>query len=133
RDRERLHQHEHAEDDRADGDVLHEPAAGPAWPAAPGSNGGLSLLGHLRTAPKVMPRNRCFRSNTVKTTIGIRNKVVPAPTAGQSMPPSPMMVGMKGGAGWALPDVSRYDLVPDTDRGLHRVAAEASVAWHHLR
>jgi len=33
-------------------------------------------------------------------------KVVPAPTAGQSMPPSPMMVGMKGGAVWASPDVS---------------------------
>ena len=43
--------------------------------------------------------------STVKTRIGIRNKVVPPPTAGQSMPPSPMMVGMNGGAVWAVPEV----------------------------
>jgi len=42
----------------------------------------------------------------VKTTIGIRNKVVPAATAGQSCPPSPMMIGMKGGAVCASPLVS---------------------------
>ena len=32
--------------------------------------------------------------------------MVPAATAGQSRPPSPMIVGMKGGAVWALPEVS---------------------------
>ena len=31
---------------------------------------------------------------------------MPAATAGQSSPPSPMMIGMKGGAVWALPLVS---------------------------
>ena len=59
---------------------------------------------HLRTAPNVMPRRRCFRSNTVKTRIGIRNSVVAAATAGQSWPPSPMMIGMKGGAVCASPE-----------------------------
>ena len=43
----------------------------------------------------------------VKTRIGTRKMVVPAATAGQSWPPSPMMVGMKGGAVCALPEVSR--------------------------
>ena len=32
--------------------------------------------------------------------------MVPAATAGQSCPPSPMMIGMKGGAVCALPEVS---------------------------
>ncbi len=43
----------------------------------------------------------------MKITTGKRNSVVPAPTAGQSNPPSPMMMGMKGGAVWARPEVSR--------------------------
>src|SRR3954462_14715055 len=60
---------------------------------------------HLRTAPKVMPRRRCLRRSTVSTTIGTRKNVVPAATPGQSCPPSPMMIGMKGGAVCALPEV----------------------------
>ena len=38
--------------------------------------------------------------------IGNRNSVAPAATAGQSLPPVPMMVGMNGGAVWAVPEVS---------------------------
>src|SRR5438105_1578724 len=67
---------------------------------------GLCLLGHLRTAPKVIPRKRCLRSKTVKQTIGMMNNVVPAATAGQSWPPSPMIKGMKGGMVWATPLVN---------------------------
>ena len=37
----------------------------------------------------------------MKTRIGIRNSVVPAATAGQSWPPSPIMKGMNGGIVWA--------------------------------
>src|SRR5207253_7102036 len=77
----------------------------PADRAAPRRRWGCFEI-HLRTAPKVMPRSRCLRSSTVNTTIGTRNSVVPAATAGQSWPPSPMMIGMNGGAVWALPDVS---------------------------
>src|SRR5690606_29904485 len=62
---------------------------------------------HFRTAPKVMPRRSCLRRRMVKTRIGTRKTVVPAATAGQSMPPSPMIVGMKGGAVWAEPEVRR--------------------------
>jgi len=50
----------------------------------------------LRTAPKVIPRSRCLRSRMVKTMTGTRNSVAPAATAGQSCPPTPMIVGMKG-------------------------------------
>ena len=53
---------------------------------------------HFRTAPNVIPRNRCLRNRMVNTMIGTRNSVAPAATAGQSLPPAPMMVGMKGGA-----------------------------------
>ena len=52
-----------------------------------------------------MPRSRCLRRITVKITTGSRNSVVPAATAGQSSPPSPMMIGMNGGAVCACPDV----------------------------
>src|SRR5215475_11604013 len=62
---------------------------------------------HLRTAPKVMPRNRCLRNNTVNRTIGTTNSVVAAATAGQSCPPSPMMKGMNGGMVCASPLVRR--------------------------
>src|ERR1700722_2763138 len=55
------------------------------------------LHGHRRTAPKVMPRKRCFRNAIVKTIIGSRKSVVPAATAGQFWPPSPMMKGINGG------------------------------------
>jgi len=34
----------------------------------------------------------------VKIITGIKNKVVPAPIAGQSSPPSPIIVGINGGA-----------------------------------
>src|SRR5205085_11585856 len=64
------------------------------------------LFRHLRTAPKVMPRSRCLRSSTVKHTMGMMNNVVPAATAGQSCPPSPMMNGMNGGMVWATPLVN---------------------------
>ena len=42
----------------------------------------------------VIPRKSWFRSSTVKITIGQRNSVVPAATAGQSRPPSPMIKGI---------------------------------------
>ncbi len=50
-----------------------------------------------------MPRSTLFAQQDGKTRIGTRKIVVPAATAGQSCPPSPMMVGMKGGAVWAVP------------------------------
>ena len=53
-----------------------------------------------------MPRSRCFRNNTVNTNIGTKKIAVPAATAGQSCPPSPMMIGMNGGAVCASPEVS---------------------------
>ena len=43
----------------------------------------------------------------VKIITGSRNTVAPAATAGQSRPPMPMMVGMNGGAVWAVPDVNK--------------------------
>src|SRR3989475_709821 len=91
---------DHARDDQDRRQPLRGSAAQPARP--PGLD-----LGHLRNAPNVMPRRSCFRSRTVNTRIGTRNSVVPAATAGQSWPPSPMMIGMNGGAVCALPEVSR--------------------------
>jgi hypothetical protein len=67
---------------------------------------GQPVLVHLRMAPKVIPRSRCLRKSTVNTSTGSRNSVVPAAIAGQSSPPSPMMVGMKGGEVCAVPLVS---------------------------
>ena len=60
----------------------------------------------MRTAPNVIPRNRCLRKRIVKIITGTRNRVAPAATAGQSLPPTPIMVGMNGGAVCAVPDVS---------------------------
>src|SRR3954470_5176296 len=94
RQRQRLHQHRDTAGDQHGRGGLPRPAAEQAAGA------------HLRTAPNVMPRSSCFRSRIVKATIGIRNSVVPAATAGQSCPPSPMMIGMKGGAVCAVPEVS---------------------------
>src|SRR4051794_21457799 len=102
RERERLHQHDDAGDDQRDRHGLPRPAAEIAAQSRAVVGGR-----HLRTAPKGMPRSRCRRSNTVKARIGTRNRVVPAATAGQSWPPSPMMMGMKGGAVCASPEVSR--------------------------
>src|ERR1700674_3335647 len=107
RHRERLHQHDHAERDHARRDALQ-----PAAPESPNASargrvhGDTDVGVHLRTAPNVMPRNRCLRRRTVKPRIGMSTMVVPAATAGQSWPPSPMMIGMKGGAVWASPEVS---------------------------
>src|SRR6185503_2488263 len=101
---EGLHQHHHPCCDDHRGDRL--PQAAPDQAAA--ARGGSDLVGrpHLRTAPNVMPRSRWRRSSTVNRRIGIRTMVVPAATAGQSCPPSPMMMGMKGGAVCASPEVS---------------------------
>ena len=57
---------------------------------------------YFLTAPKVIPLKRCFLKMIVKIITGNRNKVVPAPIAGQSRPPSPMIVGINGGAVYAL-------------------------------
>src|SRR5262249_48813970 len=98
--RERLHQHDDA--DRDDGGRQTFPRTSAEAEEADEEvlalhrDGGFGDA-HLRTAPKVMPRRRCFRRTMVKTRIGIRNRVVPAATAGQSWPPSPMMKGMNGG------------------------------------
>src|SRR5467141_28032 len=103
RHRKRLQQHQHARGNGGGGDPFHRPAPQPSRPPAPGVQ---RRHAHLRTAPKVMPRKRFFRSSTVNTRMGTRNSVVPAATAGQSWPPSPMMMGMKGGAVCACPEVS---------------------------
>src|SRR5213593_1658570 len=105
-ERERLHQHGNAERDERHRRTFPRSSAEDADDLGPLVH-GMSLRAHFRKAPKVMPRRRCRRSNTVKTTIGIRNKVVPAATAGQSCPPSPMMMGMNGGAVCACPEVKR--------------------------
>src|SRR6476659_7543170 len=104
RQRKRLHQHDDTggDDCRRDGFQRSAPQNSVREAAR---RGGMRIEAHLRTAPKVMPRSRCLRSSTVNMTIGTRNSVVPAATAGQSCPPSPMMIGMKGGAVWALPEV----------------------------
>src|SRR5437868_5688254 len=103
-ERKRLHQHRHTEPDQAHGDGLARTAA---QQARKSRCTGLDPLVHLRTAPKVMPRNRWRRNSTVNSRIGRKNSVVAAATAGQSWPPSPMMKGMKGGMVCASPLVSR--------------------------
>src|SRR6478752_9759554 len=104
RQRKWLHQHDDArgDDRRRDGFQRAAPQNSVREVAR---HRGTCIEAHLRTAPKVMPRNKCLRRSTVNTTIGTRNSVVPAATAGQSCPPSPMMIGMKGGAVCALPEV----------------------------
>src|SRR5208283_3190398 len=93
-EREGLRQHQNAKADDAHRPVLPGPSPEPARPAR---RLHVAPRGHLRTAPNVIPRNRCFLSAIVKMTIGSRNSVVAAATAGQFWPPSPMMNGMKGG------------------------------------
>src|SRR3954452_23459995 len=108
-ERERLQHHGDAERDDERRRHLERTAAEPPRPAGVAVDDDRRRLfvdPHLRTAPKVMPRSRCFLSSTVKTRIGTRKSVVPAATAGQSWPPSPMMIGMKGGAVCASPLVS---------------------------
>src|SRR5580692_8477038 len=103
-EKDRLHQHQDAEADQRHRDGLAGAATQPAWPSRYGMR---DPFRHLRTAPKVMPHNRCRRSRMVKHRIGMKNNVVAAATAGQSWPPSPMMNGMKGGMVCASPLVSR--------------------------
>src|SRR5690606_36289002 len=50
--------------------------------------------GHLRIAPKDMPRSRWFRSRKVKTATGSRNRKAPAAIAVQSCKPEPTWYGM---------------------------------------
>src|SRR5262245_47456553 len=99
--RKRLHQHQDANADQSGRGVLPRAAPENAAPVVQ----FFRRHRHLRTAPKVMPRSRCLRSRIVNSTIGIRKIVAPAATAGQSWPPSPMIMGMKGGAVCARPDV----------------------------
>src|SRR5213592_50935 len=106
-DRPRLHQHDDAAPDQGHRAGLPGSATEPTRHAALDNALGDPRTAHLRTAPKVMPRNRCLRNNTVNRTIGTTNSVVAAATAGQSCPPSPMMKGMKGGMVCASPLVSR--------------------------
>src|SRR5450756_128412 len=101
--RERLHQHHDAEADQRD---RHGFARAATQPERPMRQTRCRPLRHLRTAPKVMPRSKCFRSRMVKHRMGTKNSVVAAATAGQSWPPSPMMKGMKGGMVCASPLVS---------------------------
>ena len=61
---------------------------------------------YFLTAPKVIPLKRCFLRTTVNIITGIKNNVVPAPIADQSCPPSPIIVGINGGAVCALNCVS---------------------------
>src|SRR6266550_1747492 len=103
RQRERLQQHQNTCRDDCGSNHFHRYAAQPTRPA---SLHGLHVHIHLRSAPNVIPRSRCLRNSTVNTRIGSRNSVEPAATAGQSCPPSPMMIGMKGGAVCASPEVS---------------------------
>src|SRR5215470_9483476 len=101
RQRQRLHQHDDAGADDGDRRTLPRPAP----EETPWHRPGVGMGAHRRTAPKVMPRSKNLRSSTVKVTMGTRKSVVPAATAGQSCPPSPMMKGMKGGVVCASPEV----------------------------
>ena len=103
---EGLHQHEHAKCDHDRGQHLPRAAAQPQQATDKIIDNATDKTAHLRTAPNVIPRNKCLRSKMVKIMTGIRNIVAPAATAGQSLPPTPMIVGMNGGAVWALPEVS---------------------------
>src|SRR5260370_24878706 len=98
--RERLHQHHNA---KADQRHRYRFARASTEPERPSRCVSCDPFAHLRTAPKVMPRNRWRRSRMVKHRIGMKNNVVAAATAGQSLPPSPMMKGMKGGIVCASP------------------------------
>src|SRR6476661_5886903 len=102
--RQRLHQHHNSKADQRHRDRFARAATQPERPSCCVSG---DPLGHLRTAPKVMPRNKWRRSSMVKQRIGMKNNVVAAATAGQSWPPSPIMNGMKGGIVCASPLVSR--------------------------
>src|SRR5260221_7921430 len=102
REPERLQQHEYAGRDNPGGRPLHAATPQPSRPVLVQARGA-----HLRSAPNVMPRNTCLRNSTVNTRMGSKKSVEPAATAGQSWPPSPMMIGMNGGAVCASPDVSR--------------------------
>src|SRR5258705_11947316 len=101
--RQRLHQHHNSKTDQRHRDRFATAAAEPERPSRCVS---CDPFGHLRTAPKVMPRNRWRRKRMVKQRIGMKNNVVAAATAGQSWPPSPMINGMKGGIVCASPLVS---------------------------
>src|SRR5260370_3865558 len=102
--RDRLHQHHNAKADQRHRDRFATAATEPEQPSRCVS---CDPFGHLRTAPKVMPRNKWRRSRMVKHRIGMKNIVVAAATAGQSWPPSPMINGMNGGIVCASPLVSR--------------------------
>src|SRR5882672_10141159 len=102
--RERLHQHQNAKTDQRHRGGFARTATEPERPSRCVS---CDPFRHLRTAPKVMPRNKWRRSRMVKHRIGMKNIVVAAATAGQSWPPSPMINGMKGGIVCASPLVSR--------------------------
>src|ERR1700757_1244152 len=101
---ERLHQHHDSKSDEHHGDGLARAATQQTWKSRCTA---IDPFTHLRTAPKVIPRNRWRRSRMVNSRIGRKNNVVAAATAGQSWPPSPMMKGMKGGMVCASPLVSR--------------------------
>ena len=53
-----------------------------------------------------MPRSKCLRNKMVNTITGNKKMVAPAAIAGQSKPPTPIMVGINGGAVCAVPEVS---------------------------
>src|SRR5260221_6580893 len=105
RQEKRLHQHDDAGGDDRRRDRFQRTAPQNPLREAATRHRSMCIEADWGTAPKVMPRSKCLRNSTVNTTIGTRNSVVPAATAGQSCPPSPMMIGMKGGAVCALPEV----------------------------
>src|SRR5258708_23299992 len=110
---ERLEQHENAGRDDRRGDPFHGAAPQPLRPSPLRQYAGEA---HFRSAPNVIPRKRCLRSSTANTKMGSRNSVDPAATAGQSSPPSPMLLGVNAGARCASPAASRppnaYSLHP---------------------
>lgn len=97
RDGEGLHRHDGAEGDADRGDDLARATAQPQEAAGE--------TGQFRTAPKGIPRRRCLRRRIVKAIAGTQKLLVSAADAGQSRPPAPMVLGIKGGAVRALPKV----------------------------
>lgn len=98
REYQRLHEHDHAE---------ARSRLTPPFPDSMARSGhSLTKIDHLQTAPKMTPSSKYLLRRMVKAMTGTRKIVARAATAGQSYPPTLMIVGTKGGLVSALPEVS---------------------------
>lgn len=100
--RKGLHEHKNSQTNNHRGNVFH-------WSSAEQSvdPSFFSICIHFLTAPNVIPLSKCFLNTIVKIITGNMNIVVAAAIAGQSSPPSPIIVGIKGGSVCASLKVSK--------------------------